>query len=153
MSVDNGDMVSAEESFRSFTERFESAGVLAVTVAECQAQELQVVPDSQLDRSAHTVIDFSGLSGGKTKKAAERLRDDAVPARLAVSTVSDFLTSSLGSGGPPRGCPGRGAALTDYGRVVRGDADKVLGDWAEDLCRPPWPEAAPEGSLPGRRTE
>ena len=78
MSVDNGDMVSAEESFRSFTERFESAGVLAVTVAECQAQELQVVPDSQVDCSAHTVIDFSGLSGGKTKKAAERLRDDAV---------------------------------------------------------------------------
>ncbi len=47
----------------------------------------------------------------------------------------------------------RGTALTDYGRVVRGDADKVLGEWAEDLRRAPWPEAAPEGSLPGRRAE
>lgn len=47
----------------------------------------------------------------------------------------------------------RGTALTDYGRVVRSDADQVLGEWAEELRRSPWPDAAPEGSLPGRRTE
>jgi tetratricopeptide (TPR) repeat protein len=47
----------------------------------------------------------------------------------------------------------RGTALTDYGRVIRGDADKVLGDWAKELRKAPWPDAAPEGSLPAPRTE
>lgn len=46
----------------------------------------------------------------------------------------------------------RGTALTDYGRVIREDADQVLGEWAEELRRAPWPDAAPEGSRPVRRT-
>lgn len=78
MSVDNGDMVSAEESYRSFTERFESAGVLAVSVSECEAQDLRVVPDGLEGRPAHTAIDYGGLSVSGTRKAAERLRDHAV---------------------------------------------------------------------------
>lgn len=45
----------------------------------------------------------------------------------------------------------RGTALTDYGRVIREDADKVLGDWAKALREDPWPGAAPEGSYPRRR--
>ena len=45
----------------------------------------------------------------------------------------------------------RGTALTDYGRVIQADADKVLGDWAKELRRAPWPDAAPDGSHPGRR--
>ena len=45
----------------------------------------------------------------------------------------------------------RGTALTDYGRVIGADADQVLGEWATDLRQAPWPEAAPEGSHPGRR--
>ena len=46
----------------------------------------------------------------------------------------------------------RGTALADYGRVIQADADQVLGDWAKDLQRAPWPDAAPDGSHPGRRT-
>ena len=45
----------------------------------------------------------------------------------------------------------RGTALTDYGRVIQANADKVLGDWAKELRRAPWPDAAPDGSHPGRR--
>ena len=45
----------------------------------------------------------------------------------------------------------RGAALTDYGRVIRSKADQVLADWAKELRQAPWPDAAPEGSLPARR--
>ena len=45
----------------------------------------------------------------------------------------------------------RGTALTDYGRVIGADADQVLGEWATDLRQAPWPDAAPEGSHPGRR--
>ncbi|MXZ59834.1 MAG: tetratricopeptide repeat protein [Acidobacteria bacterium] len=44
----------------------------------------------------------------------------------------------------------RGTALTDYGRVIRDDADQVLGEWAEELRRAPWPDAAPDGSHPAR---
>ena len=78
LSVDNGDMVSAEEAYRSFTESYESAGVPAVSVAECQAELLPVVPDPQEGRPAHAVTNFSGLSTSEVKRAAERLRDDAV---------------------------------------------------------------------------
>ena len=45
----------------------------------------------------------------------------------------------------------RGTALTDYGRVIGADADQVLGEWATDLRQAPWPDAAPDGSHPGRR--
>lgn len=78
VSVDNGDIVSAEEAHCSFAERYASAGVLAVSVGECATQELRVVPDPQENRPAHAAIDFSDLTVSRTKKAAERLRDDAV---------------------------------------------------------------------------
>ena len=45
----------------------------------------------------------------------------------------------------------RPQALSDYGEVIRIDADDVLSDWAKDLRRAPWPDAAPDGSHPGRR--
>ena len=47
----------------------------------------------------------------------------------------------------------RPAALFDYGEVIRTDADDVLSDWAKELRRAPWPEAAPDGSHPGRLAE
>ena len=77
LSVDNGDMVSAEEAYRGFAERQRSDGVLAVTAAECEAQELRVSSDPIQGRESHSVIDFSGLSRGSVRKAAERLRDAA----------------------------------------------------------------------------
>ena len=42
----------------------------------------------------------------------------------------------------------RGTVLTDHGRVIRDDADQVLGEWAEELRRAPWPDAAPGGVPP-----
>ena len=45
----------------------------------------------------------------------------------------------------------RPQALSDYGEVIRIDADDILKDWAKDLRRAPWPDAAPDGSHPGRR--
>ena len=46
----------------------------------------------------------------------------------------------------------RPEALYDYGEVIRTDADDVLTDWATALRQAPWPEAAPAGSHPGRRS-
>ena len=43
-------------------------------------------------------------------------------------------------------------ALSDYGAVIRADADDILSDWAKDLRQAPWPVAAPDGSHPSRRT-
>ena len=77
LSVDNGDMVSAEEAYRSFSESHESIGVLAVSVAECETQKLQAIPDPIEGRESHTAIDFSFLSSAAVRRAAERLRDDA----------------------------------------------------------------------------
>lgn len=42
-----------------------------------------------------------------------------------------------------------GQAGTDYSRVMRSGADPILGEWAEQLRRNPWPDGAPPGSHPG----
>ena len=77
MSVDDGDLVLAEQAYRTYTENYSSAGVLAVSVDECQARKLAVYPDPLAGRPAHTVIDFSGLSRSTVRGAAEHLRDAA----------------------------------------------------------------------------
>ena len=77
LSVDDGDLVSAEEAYRTYTQNYPSAGVLAVSVEECRAQELAVSPDPLAGRPAHTVIDFSGLLRSAVRGAAEHLRDAA----------------------------------------------------------------------------
>ena len=40
--------------------------------------------------------------------------------------------------------------LSDYGEVIGIDADDVLEDWAKELRRAPWPDAAPDGPHPAR---
>ena len=77
LSVDDGDLVSAEQAYRAYTENYPSAGVLAVSLDECRAQELAVSPDPLAGRPAHAVIDFGGLSRSRVRVAAEHLRDGA----------------------------------------------------------------------------
>lgn len=77
LSVDNGDLISAEEAHRTFSEHNSSAGVLAVLVGECEGQRLEVLPDPVEGRESHTLIDFGGLSRGGVRKAAEHLRNAA----------------------------------------------------------------------------
>ena len=69
LSVDDGSKIDARSSWERFTRTlgFESAGVLAVTVAECSEQELPVTADAE-PYPEHCFIDFAGL----LKKAAER---------------------------------------------------------------------------------
>lgn len=72
LSVDNGDMVSAEESFLSFIERgMQSVGVFGVTVQECGAQDLSCIEAQSSQNLAHSVIDFSGHNAYQTKKLVE----------------------------------------------------------------------------------
>ena len=70
LSVHDGDQISAEESWRRHTLKYRSAGVQAVTVAECRP--LPVRPDPR-PFPEHVVIDFTGCSRSETRRAAQRL--------------------------------------------------------------------------------
>lgn len=78
LSVYDGDQIQAEAAWRHYTseQALQSAGVLAVTVAECTALDLPAVSDPE-PFPEHAVIDFSALSRSAVGRAAKRLRDAA----------------------------------------------------------------------------
>lgn len=75
LSVYDGDQITAEVAWKYHTAHlgYQSAGVLAVTMAECTAQQLDVVPDPQ-PFPEHVVIDFSGFAEDQVKRKAKHLR-------------------------------------------------------------------------------
>lgn len=79
LSVYDGDQVNAEESWVHFTEEqgLKSDGCLAVTVNECNDQELGVEPDPETF-PAHVLINFEKHSGNQIEKKAKRLRSAAL---------------------------------------------------------------------------
>ena len=80
LSVYNGDLISAIDSWRHYTQAlgYMSVGVLDVIVSECVNAGLSAYPDPE-PFPEHAVIDFNRLaSRGRRKKAARRLRDLAV---------------------------------------------------------------------------
>jgi len=80
LSVYNGDLIDAEAAWAHFTGRlgYHSAGVLGVTVGECNQNGLQAAPDPQEKFPEHATIDFSPLADNQIEKAAKRLRTLAV---------------------------------------------------------------------------
>ena len=74
LSVYDGGMVSAGDAFRHYTETLDrsSAGVMAVTAAECRQEQLSVVPDPT-PFPEHVVIDFGSCSNSEIKTKARRL--------------------------------------------------------------------------------
>lgn len=78
LSVYNGDKYSAEQSNDHFTKEFKSAGVVSVTVSECNSIELDVTEDNH-PFDGHSYIDFSGLSSKKEiKRKAQKLKSFAI---------------------------------------------------------------------------
>ena len=75
LSVYDGDQISAEQAWKHYTEeqRLMSAGVVAVTVAECLKEGLNAYPDPS-DFPEHVVIEFGEMGKGRTKAVAKRLR-------------------------------------------------------------------------------
>ena len=72
LSVDNGDTVSAVDAFRHFTgQGKQSAGVLAVTKAECG--ERPVRPDPVDDWPHHILVGFQAMSHKERRDAAKAL--------------------------------------------------------------------------------
>lgn len=74
LSAYDGDKIQPKASWEHYTGTlgFSSAGVMAVTNAECAAQSLTVVADG-IPFSEHCSIDFSGLTESAVKKAAKNL--------------------------------------------------------------------------------
>ena len=80
LSVYDGDLISADDSWRHFTQSPErsSVGVLSVTVAECQSLELSAESDPE-PFPEHVVIVFGEIfSNGQTEAKAKHLRAFAV---------------------------------------------------------------------------
>ena len=73
LSVHDGDQITAEAAWNRYTIELESVGVLGVTLAECELQQVRVIPDSQPDSPEHALLDFTGFGSSKTKRVARQL--------------------------------------------------------------------------------
>lgn len=75
LSVYDGDLITAAKAWEHFTMvlGFASAGVLAVSYAECRSLALLVTPDPT-PFPEHAVIDFSGIEEKQVTAVSKRLR-------------------------------------------------------------------------------
>lgn len=78
LSVDNGDLISAIDSWKRFISNSscQSAGVMAVSVAEVTQEELPIIED-RTPYPEHCSIDFTELSNGQINKKAKKLKSVA----------------------------------------------------------------------------
>lgn len=69
LSVDDGDMVTAQKSFEHATEveKLSSIGVMAVSYIECSGVGLPAKNSETETNKAHAHIDFNGLSHGQVR--------------------------------------------------------------------------------------
>lgn len=74
LSVYNGAMISASASWHHYTEtlKFESAGVMALSCAECSTEQLNVIEDG-VPFPEHCSIDFSGLNKSEVERKSKKL--------------------------------------------------------------------------------
>lgn len=79
LSVDNGDYITAEQSYNRFVANpnCSSIGVLAVSKKECDDEALSVIEDG-VPYKEHCSINFAALSRKEIETKAKILRDKAV---------------------------------------------------------------------------
>jgi len=77
LSVYNGNKFSAEQSFVHYTQTYKSAGVVSVTVEECENTSLTCKEDNN-PFEGHSYIDFASLSGNQLKAKAKVLKSLAI---------------------------------------------------------------------------
>lgn len=75
LSTYDGSKITAEDSWEHFTVvlGYSSIGVMAVTVDECDAHGLPVVPDP-MTFPEHVFVDFRGIGRSQVEKRAKFLR-------------------------------------------------------------------------------
>lgn len=77
LSVYDGDLIAPADSWEHYRRRkLESVGVQAVTVGECEQEQLPA-RSSPEEFPEHAEIDFTGLSRGDCEKKSKRLRSAA----------------------------------------------------------------------------
>lgn len=78
LSVDNGDKISAKESYQNFTaqQNCHSMGVLAISKQEINDQQLPLIEDG-VPNPEHCSISFENLSKGQIEKKAKFLKNHA----------------------------------------------------------------------------
>lgn len=78
LSAYDGDQIEPEPAWQHYTTilGFSSAGVLAVSVAECESLDLSVEPDPE-PFPEHVIIDFSAVEKRVVEKLAKKLRAKA----------------------------------------------------------------------------
>lgn len=74
LSVENGDQISAHASWLRFTtvKGWDSIGVGALSVHECESKELKIHPDGVPDPE-HVSVDFSGKGGNQQRRISIHL--------------------------------------------------------------------------------
>ena len=74
LSVYDGDMITAEQSWQHFTGDlgYQSVGVLAVAVGECAEQSLPAVSSPEVFKE-HAHIDFTGCTASQIEKKGKKL--------------------------------------------------------------------------------
>jgi hypothetical protein len=74
LSVYNGALIAPKASWHHYTETlsFESAGVMALSHAECLGERLHVIED-KVPFPEHCSIDFSGLKKSEVDKTSKKL--------------------------------------------------------------------------------
>lgn len=77
LSVDRSSLTLAKASFELFLKRPNclSAGVMSVTVQECEQLETPALENPLQDNAAHAVADFRDHNRSQRKKRAGKLRD------------------------------------------------------------------------------
>lgn len=79
LSVYDGDQIVAEASWIHYTTKLQlaSAGTVAVSVAECEAENLAARPEPLPSFPEHAVIDFTGLTEGQCRTKSKKLQAKA----------------------------------------------------------------------------
>ncbi len=79
LSTDDGDQTTPVAAWTHYTSvrKLESAGILAVTVAEFEAESLTVRADPSPDTPFHVSIDYNGHATGQIEGKSKRLRNIA----------------------------------------------------------------------------
>ena len=78
LSTYDGDMIDAKSAWKHYTEilGYSSDGALGVTVSECEALDLAVVPDPEPFRE-HVLVDYSKHGRQQIEKRAKKLKSCA----------------------------------------------------------------------------
>lgn len=75
LSVYDGDQITPGDAWNHYVSvlNYASTGVGAVSVEDCEQQQLAVIPDPRSAFPEHALIDFSELTRNQIRRAARRL--------------------------------------------------------------------------------